>query len=68
MLVPVVTKDGKEELVSKDELQYMMVTEKVLFFKRSNGWAVVGRDPLRQGNKPYAGGDRREHTVFAQGQ
>ena len=66
MLVPVVLKGGSEELVSKDELQYMMVTEQVLFFKRSDGWAVIGRDPMRRVNEPYNGEERREHVVFAQ--
>ena len=66
MLVPVVLKDGKEELVSKDELQYMLITEQVMFFKRSDGWAVIGRDEMRRNNEPYNGDERREHIVFAQ--
>ena len=40
MLIPVVFKGGKEGVVSKDELQYLIVTEQILFFKRSDGWAV----------------------------
>lgn len=66
MLVPVVLRDGKEELLSKDELQQMMVTEQVMFFKRSDGWAVIGRDRMRRNSEPYEGDERREHIVFAQ--
>ena len=47
MRIPVVIKDGSERLVSKDELQYLIVTQQVLFFKRSDGWAVIGRDGMR---------------------
>ncbi len=65
MLIPVVLKDGKEELVSKDELQYLIVTEQILFFKRSNGWAVFGRDSMRHERQPYGGAERREHQVYA---
>lgn len=66
MLVPVVLKGGKEELVSKDELQFLMVTEQVMFFKRSDGWAVLGRDKTRHEKLPYKGTERRQHVVYAQ--
>ena len=65
MLIPVVLKGGKEELVSKDELQYLIVTEQILFFKRSEGWVVYGRDEMRHERKPYRGVERREHEVYA---
>lgn len=66
MFVPVVLKDGKEELVGKDELQYLIVTEQLLFFKRSDGWVVPGRDKMRHENILYSGEERRQHDVFAQ--
>ena len=66
MFVPVVLKDGKEELVGKDELQSLIVTEQLLFFKRSDGWVVPGRDKMRHENTLYSGEDRRQHDVFAQ--
>lgn len=64
MFVPVVLKGGKEELVSKDELQFLMVTQQVLFFKRSDGWAVIGRDKMRDHETPVTEKDRREHDVY----
>ena len=66
MLVPVVLKDGHEELVSKDELQFLLVTQKIMFFKRSDGWAVLGRDKMRCQIEPYNGEERRQHKVFSQ--
>ncbi len=44
MLIPVVLKDGHEELVSKDELRSLMFNKQVMSFKRSDGWVVLGRD------------------------
>ena len=61
MLIPVVLKDGHEELVSKNELQLLITEKKIMFFKRSNGWVVIGRDKMRQLNVPYNGVERRGH-------
>jgi hypothetical protein len=65
MYIPVVLKSGNEELVRKDELQFLMSTEKIMFFKRSEGWVVPGRDRMRTRDLPYTGEDRRQHEVFS---
>lgn len=65
MLIPVVLRDGHEELVSKDELQFLIHNKQVLFFKRSEEWVVLGRDQMRASNVPYNGADRRQHDVFS---
>jgi hypothetical protein len=65
MLIPVVLKDGHEELVSKDELQFLMYNKQLLFFKRSDGWTVLGRDKMRSKRAPYTGEERRRHEVFS---
>lgn len=67
MLIPVVLKDGHEELVSKNELQSLMVAEQILFFKRSDGWAVLGRDKTRHERTPFYGTERRQNEVFVPG-
>ena len=67
MLIPVVLKDGHEELVSKDELQFLMSKQQILFFKRSDGWVVLGRDNIRGLKVPYNGVERRQHHVFSTG-
>lgn len=67
MHIPVVLKDGKERLVSKNELQYLLSTKRVMFFQRSGGWVVIGRnsDRLRSKTQSFQGNDRRLHTEFA---
>lgn len=65
MLIPVVLKDGHEELVSKDALQFLMYNKQLLFFKRSDGWAVLGRDKMRSQKTLYQGQERRQHEVFS---
>ena len=66
MLIPVVLKDGHEELVSNNELHFIMSNKQVMFFKRSDGWVVLGRDKMRDLKVPYNGVERRQHNVFSQ--
>jgi hypothetical protein len=65
MLIPIVLKDGGEELVSKNNLQYLLLLEKVLRFKRSDGWVVIGRDIMRKNIEPYNGEERRDSDFFS---
>ena len=65
MLIPVVFKDGQEELVSIDELQFLLLTEEIKLFRRSDGWAVLGQDKMRNQRAPYNGVERRQHNVFS---
>ena len=65
MFVPIVLKDGHEELVSKDELQFLMFNKQIMCFKRSDGWAVLGRDKMRAQRMPYNEEERRQHDVFS---
>lgn len=64
MLIPVVLKDGHEELVSKGELQFLISEKKIMFFKRTSSWVVVGRDKMRELKVPYNGVERRQHQPF----
>ena len=65
MLIPVVLKDGHEELVNNEEFQFLLLTEKVMSFRRSDGWVVHGRDKMRTQRVPYNGEERRQHVFFA---
>jgi|COG998Drversion2_1049125.scaffolds.fasta_scaffold75733_1 hypothetical protein len=65
MLIPVVLSGGHEELVTKDELQFLMDIQQILIFKRSDGWAVIGQDKMRCVKGPYNGKECREHEAFA---
>jgi hypothetical protein len=62
MFIPVVLKDGHEDLVSKDELRSLMFNKQVMSFKRSDGWVVLGRDKMRDLKVPYNGMDRRQYN------
>lgn len=64
MRIPVVLKNGTERSVSKHELQFLLVHERILFFQRSDGWVVIGRDKMRCGGAPFSGADRRLAEVF----
>lgn len=66
--VSVVLNNGKERKVPKDELQYLLVTRQIMFFQRSGGWVVCGRDDGKMRHKKgidYTGEDRRQHSIYA---
>ena len=65
MFIPVVLKDGHEELVSKEELQFLLLTQKTMLFKRSDGWVVIGRDRMRDQKVPYNGLERRQRNFYS---
>ena len=65
MFIPVVVKDGHEELVSNNELQFLMSNNLFMFFKRFDRWAVLGREKMRNLKVPYNGVERRHHNVFS---
>jgi hypothetical protein len=65
MLIPVVLSDGQEDLVSKDELQFLMDIQQIVQFKRSDGWVVVGQDKMRSVSVPYKGKECREPGNFS---
>ena len=65
MFIPVVLKDGNEELVRNDELQLLLSKKQVVFFKRFDGWVVIGRDKMRELKVPYNGVERRQNNVFS---
>jgi hypothetical protein len=55
MLIRVMYDDGTYDMVKPKMLDQLLETEKLTSFKRSDSWAVVGRDALRssrsQGHK-----------------
>jgi len=60
MLIPVMLKDGSEEVVRPRVLDRMLEDGDVSFFRRSSGWVVVGRDAVRgMGGNVYRGKERR---------
>lgn len=55
-LVKVELKDGTICQVSLEALDVLLADEKIARFERSGGWAVVGRDTLR---------DKGKRTVYS---
>ena len=61
MMIRVMYSDGRFHLVKHTMLDQLLERNRVASFKRTNGWAVVGRDPIRgAGGHSYGGPDRRE--------
>lgn len=62
VLIPVELVDGLACRMTKQELNMALADGHVARFKRSDGWVVVGKDPLREMNKEtlYTGVERRQ--------
>jgi hypothetical protein len=53
--------DGRFDMVKPGVLDELLEQQVVTSFKRSDGWAVVGRDALRSSNQArYRGAERRQ--------
>jgi hypothetical protein len=60
MMIRVMYSDGRFDLVKPSTLHQLLEENCLASFKRSSGWAVVGRDPIRgAGGTAYRGPDRR---------
>ena len=62
MLIRVMFDDGRFDMVKPQILDLLLETEKLTSFKRSDSWAVVGRDSIRRtsnSSQGYAAPERR---------
>ena len=60
MLIRVMYSDGRFDMVKPNTLDDLINQQRVASFKRSSGWAVVGRDEIRRsGRSSYIGIERR---------
>ena len=64
-LVKVELKDGRVCQVGHEALDLLLEHNEISKFKRSNGWAVIGRAPLRNKDKGivYSIPERRSSLV-----
>lgn len=63
MMIRVMYHDGNTEMVRQPLLRHLISSGKIHKFRRSDGWATLGVDPVRENKKaPYRGEDRREGT------
>ncbi len=65
MLIPTLLSDEREELVSKEELQFLLDVHQVVRFKRSDGWVLVGQDKMRIESTTYNGTECRTNEEFS---
>jgi len=60
MLIRVMYDDGRFDMVNQDVLDDLLNQQILTGFKRKEGWAIIGRDPLRCSNRDvYQGMERR---------
>lgn len=60
MMIRVMYGDGRFDLIKTSLLDQLLEQNSLASFKRAEGWAVVGRDPLRgTGGASYRGPERR---------
>jgi hypothetical protein len=60
MLIRVMYNDGRFDMIKPNMLDDLLAKLTVTSFKRTSGWAVVGRDPVRSSVRSnYRGTDRR---------
>lgn len=64
MMIPVVYKTGKHDIVKSEMLNRLLVYGVVAEFKRSTGWVKVGSEPIRKiRQEDYPENFNRRHLV-----
>jgi hypothetical protein len=58
-LIKVIYIDNSAGVVKSSSLEQLIVTGKIVAFRRSEGWTKLGRDPLRGNGGRYEGPERR---------
>ena len=59
MMVRIRYPDGRYDLVKAAMLDLLINLRQINQFERSDGWAIIGRDPLRGEGGGYRGPERR---------
>lgn len=60
MLIRVVYRDGRHDMVKPHLLNRLLAQQELRSFRRTSGWAVIGIDPLRDSRpEKYNGPERR---------
>lgn len=64
MMIPVVYKTGKHDIVKSEMLNRLLLYGVVAEFKRSTGWVKVGSEPIRKiRQEDYPEKFNRRHLV-----
>ncbi len=60
MLIRIMYRDGRFDMVKSFFLEWLIESGRIAMFRRSQGWVVPGRDPVRRvGDHPYRGIEQR---------
>ncbi len=67
MLVNVLYNDKKIGLVLAERIDTLVNENRIIAFRRSSGWVIVGQDPMRRENtgNDFPGPERRNLHGFA---
>lgn len=65
-MIRILTKKFQEALVDEQHLDNLIVSKRLIAFNRSDRWAVVGKDAVREQHTFYRGAERRR-TVYGVG-
>ncbi len=65
MMIGVIYKNNRRGMIDEYQLDDLIKEERIKAFRRSSGWAKVGRDPIRERWKPssYNGQERRKREL-----
>lgn len=64
MPISVVLKNGTERSVEKTEFQLLIRQGRIMFFERSDGWVVIGRDKVRDPGAPRRDENQEERRAL----
>lgn len=59
MTIEVCRKNYTYDLVEDQMLDELIEREEIVAFRRSDGWAIIGEDRLRETYQKYSGPERR---------
>lgn len=64
MMIRVMYHDGLTEMVRPPVLQHLIETGKIYRFRRNDGWAEIGNDPIRMTDREsFRGRERRQREL-----
>jgi len=66
MLVMVKYLNGSYDIIVSHRLDGLIKADKILAFRRGNGWVRVGKDPVRGEAIDFTGEDRRKKEAVGQ--
>jgi hypothetical protein len=58
--IKVIYMDNSAGVVKASSLEQLIITRRIVAFRRSEGWVKIGRDPVRGNSGNYNGPERRK--------